>query len=298
MNRTFVILRHTFVESIVQPIYSLLLGLGSVVLVVFGMLPYFTLGEDTTMYKSVCLDIVLLLTLIVTLFATSKSIFDEIEDRTMLTLMSKPVQRWEVLVGKYLGIVMAALLAVGVLGLVTSLAIWLRVPNDYLLRTGSLDDREVREIMEYRWMHLAGFIPSLVLVWLQVSVLAGIGVAISTRFSLVVNLPSVILIYIAGNLTRFLFPLPDDAGFIHTAIARLASWILPYLSNFDLRGPAIYHDIKLAGTRFAFNPNSITISAIWGFVGLTAAYAIAYTVFSLSIGMWIFQRRELGGNEG
>ena len=49
------------------------------------------------------------------------------------------------------------------------------------------------------------------LVWLQVSVLAAIGVALSTRFSLVVNLPAVILIYIAGNLTRFLFPL-DGPG--------------------------------------------------------------------------------------
>ena len=37
--------------------------------------------------------------------------------------------------------------------------------------------------------------------------LAAIGVALSTRFSLVVNLPVVIIIYIAGNLTRFLFPL-------------------------------------------------------------------------------------------
>ena len=69
------------------------------------MLPFFTLGEDTVMFKAVGLDVILLLVLIATLFATSKSIYEEIEDRTMLTLMSKPVQKWEVLVGKYLGIV-------------------------------------------------------------------------------------------------------------------------------------------------------------------------------------------------
>src|SRR5881397_2517019 len=108
MYRTFVIVRHTFFESIVQPIYPLLLTLGAVILGVFGLLPFFTLGEDTIMYKAVGLDIILLLVLVVTLFATSRSIFDEIEDRTMLTLMSKPVRRWEVLLGKYLGIVVAA----------------------------------------------------------------------------------------------------------------------------------------------------------------------------------------------
>src|ERR1700704_136887 len=118
MYRTVVILRHTFQEAIVQPIYPLLLAIGSGILVVFGLLPFFTLSEDTVMFKSVGLDVIRLLVLISTLFATSKSIFDEIEDRTMLTLMSKPVRRWEVLVGKYLGIILAALLAVAVLGLV------------------------------------------------------------------------------------------------------------------------------------------------------------------------------------
>src|SRR6478609_10145103 len=108
MYRTLVILRHTFREAIVQPIYTLLLVLGAAVLIVFGLLPFFTLGEDTTMFKSVGLDIVLLFVLIATLFATSKSVFEEIEDRTMLTLMSKPVSKWEVLVGKYLGIISAA----------------------------------------------------------------------------------------------------------------------------------------------------------------------------------------------
>src|SRR5438477_3817041 len=122
MYRTFVIIRHTFREAVVQPIYGLLLGLGAAVIIIFSLLPFFTLGEDTVMFMSVGLDVILLLVLIATLFATSKSIFDEIEDRTMLTLMSKPVQRWEVLVGKYLGIILAALLGVTILGAILSIA--------------------------------------------------------------------------------------------------------------------------------------------------------------------------------
>src|ERR1051325_9430244 len=134
MYRTLVILRHTFLESIVQPIYPLLIGLGAAILVIFAALPFFTLGEDTVMFKAVGLDIILLLVLIATLFATSKSIFEEIEDRTMLTLMSKPVRKWQVLVGKYLGIILAALLAVIVLGLVLVLATHWRIPGDYQIR--------------------------------------------------------------------------------------------------------------------------------------------------------------------
>src|SRR5438094_6820814 len=138
MYRTFVILRHTFFEAIVQPIYSLLLAIGAAILVIFGLLPFFTLGEDTIMYKAVALDVVLLLVLITTLFATSKSIYEEIEDRTMLTLMSKPVSKWEVLVGKYLGIISAAGVQVAILGAILILCTWWRIPGDYMMNTRTL----------------------------------------------------------------------------------------------------------------------------------------------------------------
>src|SRR4051794_27043355 len=202
MYRTLVILRHTFLEAVVQPIYPLLLVIAAGILVIFGLLPFFTLGEDAVMYKAVGLDIVLLLVLIATLFATSKSIYEEIEDRTMLTLMSKPVHKWEVLIGKYLGIILAALLGVVVLGIVLTVSTWLRIPEDYMMSTRTIDQASINRLRDPRYLQEAGLIPSLLLVWLQVCVLAAIGVALSTRFSLVVNLPAVILIYIAGNLAR------------------------------------------------------------------------------------------------
>src|SRR5918993_3507827 len=249
MYRTFVILRHTFKEAAVQPIYSLLIALGAAILLIFGQLPFFTLGEDTVMYKDVGLDIVLLLVLIATLFATSKSIYDEIEDRTMLTLMSKPVKKWEVLIGKYLGIVLAAGLAVLILGVTLVLSTWWRIPNDYFLSTNTLDDRVIKQVSDLRWMHVAGLVPSLVLVWLQVAVLAAIGVALSTRFSLVVNLPAVLMLYIAGNLTRFL-PLDSDSAAVR-AVSQLMATVMPFLRVFDFRETAVYRELAVPGTEYA-----------------------------------------------
>ncbi|HEY7086571.1 MAG TPA: hypothetical protein VH518_00700 [Tepidisphaeraceae bacterium] len=298
MYRTLVIIRHTFLESIVQPIYSLLLGLGAAILLIFAALPFFTLGEDTTMFKSVGLDVILLLVLITTLFATSKSIYEEIEDRTMLTLMSKPLHKWEVLVGKYLGIILAAALAVGLLGLIISLCTWWRIPSDYMFNTRSLDEREQRNLFEYRYMHLAGLIPSLVLVWLQIAVLAAISVAISTRVSLVVNLPAVIILYIAGNLTRFLGPAVAERGAPAKWLAWLLSSVLPFLEVFDLRSKTIYSRIAISGTMFADDVNAVAVGEIWRYVGVATLYAIAYAAFALSVGMLLFQGRELGGGEG
>jgi len=297
MYRTFVIVRHTFLEAIVQPIYSLLLTIGAAILGVFGALPFFTLGEDTVMYKSVALDVILLFVLIATLFATSRSIFDEIEDRTMLTLMSKPVRRWEVLLGKYLGIVLATLLAVAVLGGVLMIATYLRIPEDYLIRSRTLDDRELFNLAGYRKMHLAGLVPSLLMVWMQICVLAAIGVALSTRFSLVVNLPAIILIYIAGNLTRFLYPL-DSNSKIAKGFAAVVSTVLPYLAVFDQREKTVYQKIAIANTQFANQPDAVQYSTIWNLVGLAAIYALAYATFALAAGLWSFRTRELGGAEG
>jgi ABC-type transport system involved in multi-copper enzyme maturation permease subunit len=300
MHRILVIVRHTFLDAVVQPIYSLLMILGVVVLAVFSVLPFFTLGEDTLMYKSVALDVILLLVLLMTLFTASKAIHEEIEDRTMLTLMSKPLRRWEVLVGKYLGILMAALLSVAILGAVMILCVWVRIPNDYMLRAGSISNEEATQIWDYRQMHIAGLLPSLALTWLQVSVLAALGLALSTRFSLVVSLPTVIILYFAGNLTRFLFPLSTGA-LAGSPVAQNAAWalseLLPYLAVFDLRSLAVMGVVKVAGTQFADDARGVSVQTLWTYVGVAAVYAAAYSTFALSAGLWLFNRRDLGGGE-
>lgn len=301
MYRTFVILRHTFREAIVQPIFSLLLVFGAAIVIVFGLLPFFTLSEDTTMFKSVALDVLLLFVLISTLFATSKSIFDEIEDRTMLTLMSKPLYKVEVLVGKYLGIILAALLAVAVLGSVLALATYYRIPNDYLIRN-TLDDREVARLRDLRASHLTSLVPCLLQIWLQISALAAVGVALSTRFSLVVNLPVVILVYLAGNLTRFIYPIVGNNAPLHDRSwlikgpAYLISIVLPYLETFDVRPLALNRKLKMGFA--ALDPNAIDLSTLFTYVGISALYTICYVTFALAVGMWLFQTRELGGAEG
>jgi hypothetical protein len=300
MYRTLVILRYTFLEAVLQPIYSLLLTLGAAILFIFGLLPFFTLGEDTKMFKSVALDVILLLVLLATLFATSKSIYDEIEDRTMLTLMSKPVQRWQVMIGKYLGIVMAALLGVLILGIVTILGTWIRIPSDYLLNASSLNDLVRKQVFDYRMMHIMGLLPQLALTWLQICVLAAVGVALSTRFSLIVNLPSVIIIYLAGNLTRFLYPIETgplaSKGVVAQFVGKIVALVLPYLGVFDLKDVTVLSTIKFGP--FAADNQAVPLGPLWGYVGLATLYTISFCTFVLAAGMWSFQRRELGGGEG
>jgi len=300
MYRTLVIAKYTFIDVVLQPIYGLLIALAGAMLVIFGFLPFFTLGEDTLMFKSVALDVILLFVLLSTLFATSKSIFEEIEDRTMLTLMSKPVRKLEVMVGKYFGIVLAAFLGMVILGGILVVATYLRVPRDYMLASNSVNDRVQQEVWSYRAMHIAGLFPQLLLTWLEICVLAAVGVALSTRFSLVVNLPTVIIIYLAGNLTRFLFPIADGPLHDKPAFVKGLGWLLslalPYLQTFDLRELTLMSTLKVGN--FARDPQSVALSTLWFYVGVAVLYAIGYAAVALSLGMWSFQTRELGGGEG
>ncbi len=298
MYRTWVIAKHTFFEAISQPIYSLLLGVGAAVLVIFMYLPFFTLtaGDDVVMYKVLGLDIIGLLLLIVTLFATSKAIHEEIEDRTMLTLMSKPVSRLEVLVGKYLGLIGSAGLGVLILGALLCLCTWWRIPTDYMISNRSLDEREIANLTNLRNMHLNGLYPSLLLTWLQINVLAAISVAISSRFSLVVNLPTVILLYLAGNLARFIDAAVTGQGKLTVALGKTLETILPFLEVFDLRKYAVYGQI---GHSEAASANQlIPLSFVWQNTGLATLYALCYVTAALALGILVFRNRELGGNEG
>ena len=295
MYRTWVITRHTFVESISQPIYSLLLGAGAAIVVIFMFLPFFTLGEDTTMFKSVGLDIIVVLVLVATLFATSRSIHEEIEDRTMLTLMSKPVSRLEVLVGKYIGLILSAAVAVAALGALLCLCTWWRVPGDYMLNNRSVDPRDVAQLTNLRSAHLGGLYPSLLLSWMQIAVLAAISVAVSTRFSLVVNLPAVILLYVAGNLTRFLPDATASASTFAKGLSTVLSSVLPFLEVFDLKRYAVYSTI---GMDLADTTRTVSYGFIWANVALSAVYAAFYAAFALLLGLLVFRNRELGGNEG
>ncbi|HQY89366.1 MAG TPA: ABC transporter permease, partial [Tepidisphaeraceae bacterium] len=246
----------------------------------------------------VALDVVLLLVLLVTLLATSKSIYEEIEDRTMLTLMSKPVSRLQVLAGKYFGLCASALLAVAILGIVIWIGVHQRVPIDYMIRKNSIYEADIKQLHDFRVMHLAGLYPSLLLSWLQVCVLAAISVAISTRVSFVVNLPAVLLIYLAGNLTRFLGGATTDSGMLAQSIGWIAQTVLPYLAAFDLREWTVYGTVRVPGTAFESAQDGITLGKIWGGAASAALYAVLYIVAALSAGLLLFRSRELGGAEG
>ena len=99
-----------------QPLFYVLLAIGVFGLILFPFIPYNTLGEDIKMVKDEGLTLIMVLSIIMALWTASVSIADEIEGRTALTLLSKPVGRRQFILGKFLGILVPVAIMFLVLG--------------------------------------------------------------------------------------------------------------------------------------------------------------------------------------
>ena len=110
------IAKNTFVQTIRQPIFGVMIFMMFVVLVISLPLSGWTMGTDyaTTdqrMLENVGLSTLLLMGMLTAAFCASNALNREIEDKTALTVISKPVPRGVFVLGKYAGVAMAVSLA-------------------------------------------------------------------------------------------------------------------------------------------------------------------------------------------
>ncbi|MFT3879031.1 MAG: ABC transporter permease [Gemmatales bacterium] len=129
-------------ESIRQPLFWFLLISMIFLMALSIFLPYYTFGEDLKMLKELQLSAILLPPLILTLFTAAMSVSEEIEGRTAVTLLSKPVARRDFLIGKYVGILASALLMILILTLVMGWTINTKIDYDKLLEDMSSKPEE------------------------------------------------------------------------------------------------------------------------------------------------------------
>jgi len=111
MTRLLAITRNTFVQTIRQPIFGIIL---LVMLGAHGVLPSltgWTLDDDDKLLRDLALSTLLLQGLFLAAYGAAGAISVEIEDKTVLTVAAKPVGRATFTAGKYLGVFFALVVA-------------------------------------------------------------------------------------------------------------------------------------------------------------------------------------------
>lgn len=270
LTKSGIIARATTKEAIRQPVFLLAMAIAMVLLLVNTVLPFFSLGEDVKMLKDCGLATILISSLLIAIWTASTSVADEIEGKTAMTLLSKPINRRQFVVGKYLGIVQAVLIYMLPLALLFLALIYYKVGYD--AKEGSQEAPSHAE----RWAIMIQVVPGLVLIFLEVIVLAAISVAISTRLPMVVNLTASFAIFVIGHLT----PVLVQAGVVKLEfvefMARLIATILPTLELLNISAAV--------ATESAVPPVYVTFSAL---------YCAAYCVAAILLAFILFEDRDL-----
>ncbi len=114
---------NTFTESIRQPIFVVLTLAGALLLVLNLQLSAYTFDDDTRQMISMSLNVLFLGGLFLAAVTATEVISREIRDRTVLTVVSKPVPRPVFVVGKFLGVLAAIAVAYWTLCMVLLLTI-------------------------------------------------------------------------------------------------------------------------------------------------------------------------------
>ncbi len=107
--KSFTIALATAKEAIRQPAFFVLAAIAGFWLIASVFVAYFTFGEDIKMYKDTGLTTISFACLLLALLTASSTVAEEIDGKTAITLLSKPINRRQFIVGKFLGIELGVL---------------------------------------------------------------------------------------------------------------------------------------------------------------------------------------------
>ncbi|MSR40821.1 MAG: ABC transporter permease [Phycisphaerales bacterium] len=117
-EQLWAIARNTYLESVRQPVVLVILTLGIMLTIMSNPFAGWTMQDDQRMFVDLGLSTVFISTALLAAFIATNAISREIENRTVLTVISKPVPRPVFVVGKYIGVSITMLVSLAVLALV------------------------------------------------------------------------------------------------------------------------------------------------------------------------------------
>lgn len=264
------IARATAKEAMSQPLFFIILTFGLAALIIFPFIPYNTFGEDVKMLKDSGLTLIILLSMVLALWTASVSVSEEIEGRTALTLLSKPIGRRQFIFGKFLGVVLPVAILFIVLGAVFLSTISYKVVYD-ARETSNPEPSSIQ--CQYEMLKT---VPGLVLAFLEVVVLVSISVAISTRLPILPNLIICFAVYALGHLIPLLVESSVGQFELVRFFGLLLTAVLPVLDHFNVSASVATGQI-------------VPLS----YVAWAALYALLCSTAAILLALLLFEDRDL-----
>lgn len=268
--RVWALALSTAKNEMAQPLYLLLLAMGIAVVLFFGFFPFNTLGEDIRVLKDSGVTLIMVLGMLQAVWSAGTTVSEEIEGRTALTVLSKPVSRRSFVLGKYAGIMLAVLVLFAIISAVLLVVISYKPIYEARETTRAATTWQVGhgEIMST--------LPVLGLYFMETAAIGAVAVALATRLPLLANFITCFLVYVVGNLTSILVLSAGQKFELVEFVGKLIAVIVPNLNLFNVQS-AIDADI------------SIPILYLAG----TFNYLVCFVIMVWMFAMLLFQDRDL-----
>lgn len=111
MHKLFTLTKNTFTETLRQPIYSIIIVSALFLFFISPSLTMYTMSDDNKLLREIGLSTLFLTSLFIAIFSASGAVGEEIDSKTIMTVLSKPVPRPIFIIAKFFGVCGAVLLA-------------------------------------------------------------------------------------------------------------------------------------------------------------------------------------------
>jgi len=249
-------------EAIRRRVLLIILLIGVLFLAIAPGLGVLSARSETTVLRGMMLGIIQLTSAVIAIVLTVYMLPNEIERRTIYTILSKPVQRWQFLVGKYFGAVAALGIMMCLMSVVMVLMYWYQ------------QHAPVSEI--------ANLLKAPLMYFVQMSLLAAVAVMFSTFVSPLVNFFLSGGLYLVGSLFNPFFETlsqNNNTPAFTKNVAKFVDLVLPNFANYNVQNPII-------------NPQQTIGNESQYFLQVTV-YGALYILGLLVVGILIFDRREV-----
>ena len=211
-----------------------------------------TLGEFHRLLLDIGLGSVNIFSVLIAIFVGIGLVSKEIDKKTIYTIVSKPVARFEFLLGKFFGLTLTLLVNI-------------------LIMTAGL----LAVLMAQSVPIEAVLFKAIGLILLECMVVTAVALLCSTFTSATLSAIFTLAIYVIGHLTADLKTFGQKMEGFGRSVLEGMYYLLPNLERFNLKGHVTHQlDVPL---------NEL---------GLIVAYGMAYTAFLLLLASVIFQRRD------
>ena len=241
--RIAAITRNTLTELVRLKVFYFLLIFALLLIGNSIFMARLTFQQEFQMLKDVALGAMSIFTSLLAIVATARLVPQDIEDRTLYTILAKPVPRFEYLAGKLAGVLLLLAISILVMSAMFVTVLYLReqvLLSQVLRQMSKLPAEQMHEAI--RSLEASAFnadlLPGIIIIYLKSCLLAALTLFVSTfATSNIFTIVVMVFIYFIGHLqatAREYWLEEYSSGWIAHGFFAMVALIFPDLQLFNL----------------------------------------------------------------